>query len=127
MSLLTELDSFTLLFLQICQSYGLCRLRFRRNFDNSPAFQGWDSSRANIQSPIGDGRRFLSSLTGLVNLPDNLPSHKWLGYFRMMSLLRSLGFFNFDFLQICQSYGLRHFASAIIEFHRFFTFLSLFD
>jgi len=33
-------------------------------------------------------RKHLSSLTGLVNLPDNLPSHKWLGYFRMMSLPR---------------------------------------
>jgi hypothetical protein len=76
----TELDSFTLSFLQICQSYGLCRLRFRRNFDNSPAFQGWDSSRANIKVPSGTTglcRRppcFLSSLTGLANLPDDYPA-----------------------------------------------------
>ena len=27
-------------------------------FDNSPAFQGWDSSRTNIQSPVRDGRRW---------------------------------------------------------------------
>jgi hypothetical protein len=40
-------------------------------------------------------------------LPDNLPSHKWLGYFRMMSLLTELDSFTPPFLQICQSYGLR--------------------
>jgi len=35
MSLLTELDSFTLPFLQICQSYGLRRLRVLRATKNS--------------------------------------------------------------------------------------------
>jgi hypothetical protein len=40
-------------------------------------------------------------------LPDNLPSHKWLGYFRKMSLLTELDSFTPPFLQICQSYGLR--------------------
>ena len=37
MSLLTELDSFTLPFLQICQSYGLRRLRALRAIKNSNA------------------------------------------------------------------------------------------
>src|SRR5665213_3521051 len=37
MSLLTELDSFTLPFLQICQSYGLRRLRVLRATKNSNA------------------------------------------------------------------------------------------
>ncbi len=74
-------------------------------FDNSPAFQGWDSSRTNIKVPSGTAD--FSSLTGLVNLPGNLPSHKWLGYFRMMSLLTELDSFTPPFLQICQSYGLR--------------------
>jgi hypothetical protein len=40
-------------------------------------------------------------------LPDNLPSHKWLGYFRKISLLTELDSFTPPFLQICQSYGLR--------------------
>jgi hypothetical protein len=40
-------------------------------------------------------------------LPDNLPSHKWLGYYRMMSLLTELASFTPPFLQMCQSYGLR--------------------
>jgi hypothetical protein len=40
-------------------------------------------------------------------LPDNLPSHKWLGYFRKMSLMTELDSFTPPFLQICQSYGLR--------------------
>jgi len=52
-------------------------------------------------------RKHLSSLTGLVNLPDNLPSHKWLGYCRMMSRLTELDSFTPPILQICQSYGLR--------------------
>jgi hypothetical protein len=40
-------------------------------------------------------------------LPDNLPSHKWLGYYRKLSLLTELDSFTLPFLQICQSYGLR--------------------
>jgi hypothetical protein len=51
--------------------------------------------------------RSLPSLTGLAHLPDNLPSHKWLGYFRKMPLLTELDSFTLPFLQIGQSYGLR--------------------
>jgi hypothetical protein len=49
---------------------------------------------------------------GTLKFDDDLPSHKWLGYFRMMPLLRSLGFFNFDFLQICCPDGLSLTARA---------------
>jgi hypothetical protein len=88
-------------------------------FDHSPAFQGWDSSPGNIPSPVRDERclrtattcglppRSLPSLAGLSNSPDNLPSHKWLGYYRMMPLQTELDSFTPPFLQRCQSYGLR--------------------
>jgi hypothetical protein len=88
-------------------------------FDNSPAFQGCDSSPGNIPSPVRDERSLqtaticgrppssLPSLAGLANSPDSLPSHKWLGYYRKMSLLTELDSFTLPFLQICQSYGLR--------------------
>ncbi len=35
-----------------------------------------------MKSPVRDGRRILSSLTGLGTFPNREPSHKWLGYFQ---------------------------------------------
>jgi hypothetical protein len=36
-----------------------------------------------MKSPARDGRKFLSSLAGLLFFVARLPSHKWLGYFQM--------------------------------------------
>ena len=35
-----------------------------------------------MKSPTRDGRKILSSLTGLGTFPNREPSHKWLGYFQ---------------------------------------------
>jgi hypothetical protein len=43
------------------------------------------TTATNIFRVPSDGRRFLSSLTGLMMLPDREPSHKWLGYFQRLN------------------------------------------
>ena len=39
-----------------------------------------------LPSPVRDGRRFLSSLTGLEMFPNREPNHEWLGYFQSQDL-----------------------------------------
>jgi hypothetical protein len=55
---------------------------FKAVREHSPAIYGWEYGQSYFPSPVRDGRPFLSSLTGLVAIPNREPSHEWLGYFQ---------------------------------------------
>jgi hypothetical protein len=59
---------------------GILRGKIAR-FEKSPAFQGWVKMRR-IEKSRRDGRKYLLSLTGLVNLGGREPTAKAVGYFQ---------------------------------------------
>jgi hypothetical protein len=60
-------------------------------FDNSPAIYGWVHGSESSQVPSGTKENVLPSLTGLGKPGCDIPSHKWLGYFRTQEKTKGQG------------------------------------